>query len=287
MSNYTEITLVSDDAFSNEHFPDNTLNNFTNIFDHCLRFDYGGEIAIKKVTFYSSMWTINKHNRSVYFVTTKRNRQSGLQKFELPIASFKTQTQFIDVFNICAESSLELNNLRNETGSRVFERGDFIYPSFQYKVLENIKLYLHMDILKQLGYHNLITNEYDDNPPDGLPNDYYLLPGADRFDGVSIQPMNFKRADPTLQFSCSMAAGTHIYGHQRIKSMLEVSTANCDNELVNYSPTHLSFYPLSKKEFTDATITINTREGGLAPLVFGPVVVELVIRERETTHLQL
>ena len=99
--------------------------------------------------------------------------------------------------------------------------------------------------------------------------------------------MNSKRADQTLQFSCSMAAGTHIYGHQRIKSMLEVSTANCDNELVNYSPTHLSFYPLSRKEFTDATITINSRGGEPAPLVFGPVVVELVIRERETTHLQL
>ena len=83
MSNYTELTLVSDDCFSNEHFPNNTLNCFTNIFDHCLRYE-NGEMAIKKVTFYNVMYNIHPGNNDVYFCSTKGNKMSAIQNFELP-----------------------------------------------------------------------------------------------------------------------------------------------------------------------------------------------------------
>jgi hypothetical protein len=68
--NYTEITLASDDSFSNTHFPDNTLHRFRNIFDHSLHFENYGEIAISKVTFCSTMYNITPNNNIIYYSNT-------------------------------------------------------------------------------------------------------------------------------------------------------------------------------------------------------------------------
>lgn len=289
MSHYTELTFVSDDCFSNEHFPNNTLNHFSNIFDHCLRYE-NGEMAIKKVTFVNTMFNIFPPNNAVYFCNVKRAKLSGVQKFELPKIRCESQQHFLNVLNDVADHNIpNVRELKTESGTLNFIDNDMSpYPHFRYKIINSLKVYLHQDILKLMGYDNLLTTKLDPDRPDDVPDTHFWLPNErDIFDGVNQRVMNFQRNDPTLVFSCSMTLGTHLYGHKKVRSMLEVPTSNLSNDLTTYSPTHLAFYPLSRKDFVSATITINTRDGQPAPLVYGPVLVECVIRERESTHSQL
>ena len=158
------------------------------------------------------------------------------------------------------------------------------------KVADDIRLYLHQDILKLLGYDELITDEFDDIERDeNIPSTHYMIPPKNKFNRYSNRRENYHRNDPNLLFSCSMAKSTHPNGPQKINSMLEVVTANLSRhgEITEYIPQHLAWYPLSQNNFSSAEVTINTRCGDPAPLVCGPVTVELVVRDKETTHNQL
>jgi hypothetical protein len=77
---------------------------------------------------------------------------------------------------------------------------------------------------------------------------------------------------------------------EKINSMLEVVTSNLSRaggEICEYVPQHLAWYPLSRKDFNSAEVYILTREGNPAPFVYGPVVVQFLVRDIETTHQQL
>jgi hypothetical protein len=288
--NYTEITLASDDSFSNVHFPGNTLNRFRNVFDHTLHFENGGEIAIKKVTFFSTMWNIHSGNSIVYYSNTSRNKSQAILKFSLPTTRVQSRQHFIELLDKTATDSVdELKQIRSETVYRIVDTAPSPHPRLKLRVADDVQIYLHKSILRLLGFDDLITDKFDDLRHPDVPTTHFLFPDSSRYSGVNVRMDNYFRNDPTLLFSCDMSKSTHLYGHRKISSMLEIVTANLDRggELTEHVPQHLSWYPLCRKDFSSAEVSINTRDGVPAPLVYGPVVVQFVVRDTEDTHNQL
>ena len=237
------------------------------------------------------MYNIHPGNADVYYCKPKM-KSLGIQKFTLPVTQCTTRQHFIQLMNDAGDTFADFRTIRAESES-VYRVVD-TYPSphlrIQLKIADDLRLYLHQDILKLLGYDELMTDEFDDiDRHEDIPSTHYLIPTKEKFDRYSNRSENFFRNDPNLLFSCSMAKSTHIYGHQKINSMLEIVTANLSRhgEITEYIPQHLAWYPLSQNNFSSAEVTINTRCGDPAPLVYGPVTVELVVRDKETTHNQL
>ena len=152
-----------------------------------------------------------------------------------------------------------------------------------------VKLYLHYEILQLLGYDNLIkdASKYRHLRQNGIPDTHYLLPDDVAFDGQSLRRPDFHRTQPTLLITSDIARSTRVYGHEMQPILLEKATANITDDVCEYSPTHLTFLPLRQSTISSIEVYIKTRDGNLAPFVYGPVLIELVIRDRQTTHDQL
>jgi hypothetical protein len=113
----------------------------------------------------------------------------------------------------------QFKELRNSLGHRrkVFDTDIAPHPRMRFRVVEGVQLYLHYTILQLLGYDNLITNTFDEDRVEGVPNTHYLLPERAKYDGVNTRIDNYFRNDPTLLFSCDMSKSTHLYGHRKNK----------------------------------------------------------------------
>jgi hypothetical protein len=288
--NYTELTLTSEDTFSNIHCPSNTLSKFRNIFDHTLHWE-NAEVAISKVTFVGTTWNINSLNYIVYYVNGAKTASQRVLKFPLEKTQITSRQHFIHNLDKAATDHVpELKQLRDTTSvRRIIDHDTAPFPRMKMTVADNCKIYLHNSILKLLGYDDLITDAYDDLRPLDIPNTHYLFPDKTKYNGLNSRIENYFRNDPILFFSCDLAQNTHLYGHKKINSLLEVNLAYLNRgggELIEYIPPHLSFFPLSRKDFSSAEISIYTGDGTLARLVYGPVIVRMTLRDRETTHNQ-
>ena len=236
------------------------------------------------------MWNIHSGNSIVYYSNTSRTKSQSIQKFSLPTTRVQNRQHFIDLLDRTATDNVaELKQLRTVSVYRILDTLPAPHPQLKLRVSENVQIYLHESIIRLLGFDDLITDKYDDLRHPDVPTTHYLFPDSSRHSGVNVRLENYFRNDPTLLFSCDMSKSTHLYGHRKISSMLEIVSANLDRgpEITEYIPQHLSWYPLSRKDFSCAEVSINTRDGVPAPLVYGPVVVQFVVRDIESTHNQL
>lgn len=306
MSNYSEITLISDDEFSALHTSDNTPARFRTYFDHELSFD-NSEVAIKKITFQNYFHNISSSNDMIYValyptysmvdgirmygetgsraVTERNIRHPTLQKFPLRHGQCEGVQE---LFQLIHDAGSEHISWWKGREGKILEEGAVYYRT-KYELPKEVKLYVHGDLLKIMGYDNLIERaaEFSHLRQDDIPKTHYLLPDSDAFDGVSVRRSDMRRTKPTLHITSDIVRPTRCYGHTMRPLLLEKATANEHDTTCEYSPTHLSWLPLARNNFSSAEIYISDSSGKLVPFVYGPTIVELVIRERQYTHNQL
>ena len=284
--NYSTLTLTSSDNFSNLYCPNNTYSKFTNLFDHEIHWE-NCELAISKVSFVGTIYNIHNGNNMMYYVDGVRDSSASVIKFPLETTQITSRRHLIESIDYSAQKHIPQVKELRRSGSivrRIIDTTPAVHTRTKFKISGNGKFYLHNSILKLLGYEDIITGDDTERPPD-IPITHSLLKET-----MTTRVDNYFRLDPILFFGCDMAHSTHLYGHKKINSLLEVNLAyhnrKSTNEIIEYSPTHLHFFPLVRKDFSSAEISIYTADGELARLVYGPTIVQLTIRDRETTHNQ-
>lgn len=294
---YTEISLHSDDIFSQNLTRANTPGLFKNFFDHELFFE-NSEIAIKKIRFVNYFYNINRSNNMIYYAKSPISKMSDedrliafdtldIHKFEMSEGRCSNRWEFMECFNDSADKTTPWQTFKASTSETLFSTQRMSQNRMLYTIPDDIHLYMHNDLLKMLGYDNLISSEFDKYRHPDIPKTHYLLPDMSLHNGMNSRGENYFRLDPILKVSSDLVRNTHISGHRLTNSMLEFATAGLSGESVEYSPVHLSFFPLARQSFNSATVYITTNEDIIAPFVFGPTQIDFIVRDRETTHYQL
>ena len=172
MSNYSELTLISNDSFSQLHTSNNSPSNFRNYFNHDLEYDDLGECAIKKITFHNYFHNINISNNIVFVslypsYTMKKGKRiyghkdgvditedtvvhPGLRKFSLPLTHCHGSQELFNLIHSAGSEQIpwwsHTSRGMTRTGRVFATRASTLYKT-GYELPKNVKMYLHSDIL--------------------------------------------------------------------------------------------------------------------------------------------
>ena len=316
MSNYSQITLTSDDEYSGLINPKNTHGSFRTVFDHDLTFE-SAECALTKLTFYNAFNNITSANNTVYAerfrpytvvkeaasgretrlftTTTEKEEPPEVWEFKLPVCEVRTPTDFVDIFSEAGKRSIpwwkEVAR-KGKEGHLLMIRPQTLYPhegKVRYGIANYVSVYIHSNIVRMMGMTELIekADEHQHLRNPTVPNTHIMINDINTLLGFAKSTYDMGKFKPKLRVCSDLIRPTRVYGHTMMPMLVEKHTQNEEGELVEYTPHHLTFFPLRQTNVTTAEVNIYDERGDLVSFKRGPTSIEVLVRDKQYTHNQL